>query len=201
MDSSSKGNAEIGPPGCPDDGSGFFDGLLVGGAVSESRRPLWAPWRVEYIRSAGRTPRGCIFCATEPPESDEERLILFRGESVFVLLNRFPYAAGHLMVAPLAHVGALDALDAATQGELMTRIAQSAAILRKTYDCQGMNIGANLGEAAGAGFADHLHFHLVPRWSGDTNFMTALAEIRVIPEHLQRTWEQLRPAFEELART
>ncbi len=165
----------------------------------DERQPLWAPWRLEYVRTAGGL-KGCIFCtAADESRSDPERLILLRGPRVRVMLNRYPYAAGHLMVAPCAHGGRLDALDAETLAELMIRISDSARILEKTYDCHGMNIGANLGEAAGAGFSDHLHFHVVPRWSGDTNFMTVLGEVRVIPEHLQRTYEQLLPQFQELS--
>ncbi len=114
---------------------------------------------------------------------------------MFVLLNRYPYAAGHLMVAPYAHAGKLQALDAATRDELMTRLAQCAEILEATFACEGLNVGANLGKAAGAGFADHLHFHLVPRWGGDVNFMTSIGEIRVIPSHIERSYDRLLPAF------
>ncbi len=114
---------------------------------------------------------------------------------MFVLLNRFPYAAGHLMVAPYAHAARLHDLDADARSELMARLAQSAEILEATYACEGLNVGANLGKAAGAGFADHLHFHVVPRWSGDVNFMTSIGEIRVIPTHIERTYDRLLPAF------
>jgi ATP adenylyltransferase len=117
---------------------------------------------------------------------------------VFVLLNRFPYAAGHLMVAPYTHAGRLHDLDADARTELIARLAQCTAILEATYACEGLNVGANLGKAAGAGFADHLHFHVVPRWSGDVNFMTSIGEIRVIPTHIQHTYDRLLPAFAEL---
>jgi len=170
----------------------------VSAASRDAGQPLWAPWRIEYIESA-REPQACIFCEPARPASDRERLILFRGRHVFVLLNRFPYAAGHLMVAPLAHEGKLHLLEPEVQSELMTRIAQSCAILERSYACDGLNVGANLGKAAGAGFADHLHFHLVPRWTGDVNFMTSIGEIRVIPTHIERTYERLLPAFQELS--
>jgi len=115
-----------------------------------------------------------------------------------VLLNRFPYSAGHLMVAPFAHAGRLHDLDAEARTELISRVAQCSEILESTYGCEGLNVGANLGKAAGAGFADHLHFHVVPRWSGDVNFMTSIGEIRVISTHIEHTYDRLLPAFAEL---
>lgn len=163
-------------------------------ADTDERRPLWAPWRIEYIEKA-RGPQACIFCEPAGARTDRERLILFRGQHAFVLLNRYPYAPGHLMVAPYAHSGKLDALDAASQAELMALVARGARILEATYNCDGLNVGANLGAAAGAGFADHVHFHLVPRWRGDVNFMTSVGEIRVIPTHIERTLDELLPAF------
>jgi ATP adenylyltransferase len=143
-------------------------------------RPLWAPWRLEYIQ--GPKPQECIFC--DAAGSDRERLILHRGERVRIMLNRFPYCMGHVMVSPSAHVARLYDLDAAA---------------RDLFACDGQNIGVNQGAAAGAGFGDHVHVHLVPRWKGDTNFMTAVSELRVIPDHLERTWEKLAPRFAELA--
>jgi ATP adenylyltransferase len=160
----------------------------------EGRQPLWAPWRLEYV--AGAPAARCIFCEPAPPVSDRERLILARGERTFVLLNRFPYAAGHLMVAPYAHVSRLHALDAPSRAELVERVAECERVLEGALGCEGINVGVNLGRAAGAGFADHLHVHLVPRWNGDTNFMTVVAELRVIPEHLERSFERLAPHFE-----
>jgi len=159
----------------------------------EGRQPLWAPWRLEYI--AGPPAARCIFCEPKPPVPDRERLILSRGERTFVLLNRFPYAACHLMVAPHAHIARLAALDPATRAELVERVAECEAVLERVLGCEGINVGVNLGRAAGAGFADHLHVHLVPRWSGDTNFMTTVGELRVIPEHLERSFEKLAPHF------
>jgi ATP adenylyltransferase len=168
-------------------------------AAGDARRPLWAPWRIEYVEHT-REPQRCIFCEPEQPVSDRTRLVLHRGQSAFVLMNRYPYSPGHLMVAPFAHSGRIDALDPATQAELMHLLSESARILEATYNCDGLNVGANLGAAAGAGFADHLHFHLVPRWRGDVNFMTTVGEIRVIPTHIERSFDELRPAFAELAR-
>ncbi len=159
----------------------------------EGRQPLWAPWRLEYVAGA-RTAR-CIFCEPEAPVADRERLILSRGERTVVLLNRFPYAAGHVMVAPYAHAARLSALDPATRAELVERVAECERVLESALGCEGINVGANLGRAAGAGFADHLHVHLVPRWNGDTNFMTTVGELRVIPEHLERSFDRLAPHF------
>jgi ATP adenylyltransferase len=126
-------------------------------------------------------------------------LILHRGRHTIVRLNRFPYAAGHLMVSPVAHRARLSELEADARLELGTRLAQCERILEDTYRCDGLNVGANLGAAAGAGFADHVHFHVVPRWRGDVNFMTSIGEIRVIPAHIERCYERLLPAFQELA--
>jgi ATP adenylyltransferase len=163
----------------------------------EGRRPLWAPWRLEYVERPGR-PAGCIFCEPSAPVPDRDRLILHRGRAVFVLLNRFPYAPGHLMVAPYAHVGRLAALETPVRDELVRWLAECERVLEAETRCEGINVGSNLGSAAGAGFADHLHFHLVPRWRGDTNFMTAGGELRVIPEHLERSYERLSQRFRAL---
>ncbi len=160
--------------------------------------PLWAPWRMQYIE-AGSEPRACIFCEPSEPLSDAQRLVLHRSEHVFVLLNRFPYSPGHLLVAPYAHVGLVEELNTETQRDLMARISDSARLLRAQYDCEGLNIGANIGRAGGAGFEAHVHFHLVPRWSGDHNFMTVVGEIRVIPKHLEKIYEELLERFQELA--
>ncbi len=163
-------------------------------ADTDERRPLWAPWRIEYIEAA-RGPQRCIFCEPDEPVADRKRLILHRGNGVFVLLNRYPYSPGHLMVAPFAHRARIDELDAPIQAELMSLLARSARILETTYNCDGLNVGANLGAAAGAGFADHVHFHLVPRWRGDVNFMTTVGETRVIPTHIERSFDELLPGF------
>ena len=147
-------------------------------------RPLWAPWRLEYIE-ADETPR-CIFC--DPDES----LVVHRGELAFVLMNRFPYTSGHLMVAPLRHEGQFAGLTDAEALEIHLLAAAAVAALEAEYGPQGLNLGWNLGRAAGAGIIDHLHLHVVPRWVGDTNFMPVLADVRVIPEALEQSAERLR---------
>lgn len=161
------------------------------------RSALWAPWRIEYVR--GPRLEECIFCESAEPVPDRERLILYRGPNVMAMLNRYPYTNGHLMVAPYAHVPGLTDVGAEIQHDLITCMAACHRILEKVYQPHGLNLGANFGECAGAGVVDHLHFHLVPRWGGDTNFMTTVGEIRVIPEHLERTYDELAPHFEELA--
>jgi ATP adenylyltransferase len=148
-------------------------------------RPLWAPWRLEYIEHANESER-CIFCE---PEDD---LVVHRGSAVFVLLNRFPYTAGHLLVAPRRHVGSLGALTDAEALEIHRLAAGAIAALGAEYTPEGYNLGWNLGRVAGAGIVDHVHLHVVPRWDGDTNFMPVLADVRVIPEALALTAIRLR---------
>ena len=147
-------------------------------------RQLWAPWRLEYIRQADELP-GCIFC--EP----EEELVVRRGELAFVLLNRFPYASGHLMVAPARHVGSFGELTEAEALEIHRLAAAALEALAAAYAPDGSNLGWNLGRVAGAGVIDHVHLHVVPRWSGDTNFMPVLADVKVLPEHLVETRDRL----------
>lgn len=169
----------------------------MSGGEDHRAQPLWAPWRLEYVE--GQHPdEGCIFCDAAQARPDRDRLILHRSRHSVVRLNRYPYAAGHLMVSPLAHCARLSALEPEARVELVTLLAQCERILEAELRCQGLNVGANLGGAAGAGFADHLHFHLVPRWRGDVNFMTSIGEIRVIPAHIERSYERLLPAFREL---
>ena len=160
--------------------------------------PLWAPWRMQYVEATDRSGP-CIFCEPAEPVPDAERLVLYRSERVFVLLNRFPYSPGHLMVAPYAHIGLVEELDSETQQDLMGRIADAERLLRARYSCDGLNVGANIGRAGGAGFADHLHFHVVPRWTGDHNFMTVVGEVRVIPTHIETIYEELFERFQELS--
>ena len=156
-------------------------------------KPIWAPWRLNYILD--KSPKeGCVFCLGDEA-SDRERLILCRGERAFVILNRFPYNVGHLLVAPYRHISDLCDLDPEENRELTELICLSREVLKETMAPQGLNIGVNLGEAAGAGIADHLHWHLVPRWQGDTNFITVLGETRVIPQELSATYEMLSDAF------
>jgi ATP adenylyltransferase len=153
---------------------------------------LWAPWRMTYV-GAPKAP-GCIFCAALTTADARASLVLTQQPAI-VMLNRFPYISGHLMVAPRRHVADLGALPADEFQTLMDVMQRTATRLRDALHAEGMNIGINLGAAAGAGVTDHLHWHLVPRWNGDTNFMPLLAEVRVIPEHLEATYDTLRPLF------
>jgi ATP adenylyltransferase len=154
---------------------------------------LWAPWRLEYIKSADDEP-GCIFCLALEGD-DDEKLVVHRGEHAFVLLNKFPYSSGHLMVAPVRHVGEYGELDDEEAVEIH-RLAQAGmGALAQVYAPQGYNLGWNLGRIAGAGVLDHVHLHVVPRWAGDTNFMPVLADVKVLPEHLAETRRKLAAAW------
>ncbi len=156
---------------------------------------LYAPWRMEYI---GGTPQaGCLFCRAQEadPADDRKNLLVWRGADAIVMLNRFPYNSGHLMVAPRAHGGSLDGLDGAGALALHQAASRSLRARRAELKPEGSNVGANLGRVAGAGIPDHVHVHVVPRWNGDTNFMPVLAETKVVNEHLERTWEKLTAAF------
>ncbi|MDH7486735.1 MAG: HIT domain-containing protein [Anaerolineae bacterium] len=157
---------------------------------------LWTPWRMEYILS--EKSEGCIFCDMLAAGDDRACLILHRGQRAFVVLNRYPYNNGHLMVVPYAHASTLEGLDDETLLELMQLVNQSLAALRKTMSPHGFNIGVNLGKPAGAGVADHVHIHVVPRWEGDTNFMAVLAGTRMVPEMLDQTCDRLTAAFAEV---
>jgi len=138
----------------------------------------------------------CIFCdAARDPANDERNFVLYRGAHTFVILNLYPYISGHLMIAPYAHLGELDAAPKEATDEIMDLTKRCQTALRETYHPQGFNLGMNLGRAAGAGIADHIHMHLMPRWSGDTNFMTSVAETRVLPEDLATTYRKLREKF------
>ncbi|HJD96926.1 HIT domain-containing protein [Mailhella massiliensis] len=159
---------------------------------------LWAPWRMQYI--LGPKPHdGCVLCAPENPAEDEERLIVYRAAHVFVMLNRYPYASGHLMVLPYRHVGDVTDLTAEEASELMEVAQLCCRVLRETCRPQGINVGLNLGAAAGAGLGEHLHMHVVPRWSGDSNFIAVLGDVRVIPEALEETRRRLAPVFAALS--
>lgn len=157
---------------------------------------IWSPWRKKYIQQQYHSP-DCIFCAALTQEDGAENLVVYRGEWAFVILNRYPYTNGHLMVVPKAHKATLDELNEEERAELMRLLAESERILQAEYAPEGFNIGANLGKAAGAGVAGHLHFHVVPRWAGDTNFMTTLAETRVLPEELGETLAALTRAWQK----
>jgi len=154
---------------------------------------LWAPWRMTYIRSPKK--HGCIFCEKPKEGRDKENLILHRGKKCFVMMNRFPYNNGHLMVAPYRHVADLESLEEEEMLEMMTLLSMSVRALRRAYNPHGFNIGVNIGKVAGAGVEGHIHFHVVPRWVGDTNFMPILSETRVIPELLMETYDKLLKHF------
>jgi ATP adenylyltransferase len=156
-------------------------------------RPLWAPWRLEYVGSAAEQD-GCIFCRALEG-SDEDGLVVHRGERAFVLLNKFPYASGHLLVAPTRHIGEFGELEADEAVEVHRLASQGMGALAQVYEPQGYNLGWNLGRIAGAGVTDHVHLHLVPRWAGDTNFMPVLADVKVLPEHLVETRRKLADAW------
>lgn len=185
---------------------------------------LWTPWRFAYLADAA-TPRrkgipeelaawpgdeGCVFCnllaaadyaiAHGQPEHDADRAagIVLRAKHTFLCLNRFPYTSGHLMILPYAHGGSLAALPDPAAEEMMRLAQRAEAVLQRVYSPDGLNLGMNLGQAAGAGVAGHLHLHVLPRWLGDANFMTAIAETRVLPETLETTWQRLRDGFASL---
>jgi len=154
---------------------------------------LWTPWRYIYV-TEGERPSGCVFCNAAASENDRENLIVHRAEYNFVILNRFPYTNGHVMIVPFAHASSLAALTEEALLEMMRLAREAERQLREIYHPDGLNIGLNLGRSAGAGIADHLHMHVLPRWAGDTNFMTVTGETRVLPEDLPATWEKLSGA-------
>ena len=157
---------------------------------------IWAPWRLEYVKDASKDVEDdCIFCAKPAQESDEENLIVHRGERCFVILNKFPYTNGHLMVAPYEHVGSLPALDSETVAEMMALAQRAMTVLEQTYSPHGYNVGFNQGRVAGAGVEHHIHMHVVPRWGGDTNFMPVLADTRVMPQSLEDSYAALKGKF------
>jgi ATP adenylyltransferase len=154
---------------------------------------LYAPWRMEYI--GGPEPEGCLFCRVreESPERDRENLVVWRGADALVMLNKFPYNSGHLMVAPAAHVGDLADLHEDALIALFSNLQVALRVLRRELKPEGFNVGANIGRPAGAGVPDHVHVHVVPRWNGDTSFMPVLGDVKVLPEHLLETARRLRP--------
>jgi ATP adenylyltransferase len=158
---------------------------------------LWSPWRAKYIASGVDAQASqCVFCEIGKNETtDEENFVVFRGQLNFVVLNLFPYITGHLMVVPYAHLGEFDSAPKAVTDEMMDLTKRSQTALRTVYKPAGYNVGMNLGASAGAGIVDHIHVHILPRWSGDTNFMTTVGETRVLPEDLKTTWTKLRGEF------
>jgi ATP adenylyltransferase len=159
---------------------------------------LWTPWRLAFLQGEGEQgPGGCIFC-DKLAGGDDANLILHRGKRAFILLNLYPYNNGHLLIAPYAHEPSIEPLDAETLAEMMALSQRCLRVLRRAYEPHGFNLGFNIGGVAGAGIADHVHLHVVPRWPGDTNFMATVAETRVIPEWLQQTYERLKGLWPEV---
>ncbi|MBW2182891.1 MAG: HIT domain-containing protein [Deltaproteobacteria bacterium] len=158
-------------------------------------KQIWAPWRMDYI--LGNKSQKCIFCHPARTKHNKKKLLLSQGEFSLVMLNRYPYTNCHLLIAPRKHTNALDRLSAEESLNLFTTLSKSVNALNKSIKPEGFNIGMNLGRIAGAGVKDHLHFHIVPRWNGDTNFMPILAESMVVPEHLEKAYDKLLPFFEK----
>ncbi len=155
---------------------------------------IWTPWRYRYIAEAGKST-GCVFCDAPAAKRDEETLIVLRGMQNYVILNRYPYTSGHIMIVPYAHTADFVGLDSETSAEIMQLAQRMQSALDAVYHPEGYNLGMNLGRSAGAGIADHLHLHLLPRWTGDTNFMTSIGETRLEPEDLSTTYAKLRRAL------
>jgi len=159
---------------------------------------LWTPWRMNYIKS-DKSSGGCVFCNALQYNQDEEMLIVARGSYNFIILNRFPYNSGHLMVVPYVHKSSLETLDPETRVEMIEMVSRAEQILNQVYSPQGFNMGINIGKSAGAGIDTHIHFHVVPRWEGDANFMSTLGETRVLPEELTESYRRIKAAWEAQA--
>ena len=159
-------------------------------------KTMWAPWRMEYILNDKE--ERCIFCEAL---NNQDELTLFKGEITMVTMNKFPYINGHLLVAPRRHIAALDQLDKSEMGGLLATVEQSVGVLKTAMKPDGFNVGLNLGRVAGAGVEEHLHFHIVPRWFGDTNALTVFGEVRVVPEHIKATFHNLKPYFDKIELT
>ncbi len=155
---------------------------------------LWSPWRSEYV--GGGSSEGCIFCRFAGESRDAENLVLLRASTTFVVLNRFPYNSGHLMIVPYEHTSEFPALSAQVTGEMMELLSTTLGVFGEVYRPDGCNAGMNLGSAAGAGIADHLHLHVIPRWVGDTNFMASVGDVKVMPERLQDSYQKLAAALQ-----
>jgi len=158
-------------------------------------KQLWAPWRMKYIEGHEKED-GCVFCNAQAKADGVENLIAYRGERAYVILNRYPYTGGHLMVVPFEHKAVFEDLDRPTRAEMMELTTRCMIVLRNLYKPQGFNMGANVGEAAGAGVKEHVHIHIVARWKGDTNFMSTLGGTRVLPEALEVTYLRVKNEFQ-----
>jgi ATP adenylyltransferase len=158
---------------------------------------LWTPWRSTYMNEK-KNKSSCIFCDAAAADNDEETLVVYRGAHIFGILNRYPYTTGHLMIAPYAHVSRLTQATDEAAREMMLTARRAEQILQRAYNPDGLNIGMNLGEAAGAGIEEHIHLHVLPRWKGDANFMTSVGQTRVLPELLGDTFQKVRRGFLEI---
>jgi len=190
-------------------GKPFFDNCLTGmveyrfgedNMMSEhfGAEHLHAPWRMDYIEQAGTPAAGCIFCEKPRQQCDRDNYILLRGANAYIILNVFPYNNGHLMVIPYQHTACMEELTGAALTEMMQLAMLAIKALKLAMAPDGFNMGMNIGRTAGAGIAEHVHLHVVPRWNGDTNFMPVLGNTRVLPESLERTWEKVRAALEQV---
>lgn len=158
---------------------------------------LWSPWRMKYIENHEKN-NDCVFCVAQAKTDNAENLIAFRGKLAYVILNRYPYTSGHLMVIPFEHKPNLEVLDAETRAEMMELASRCTSVLRAVYRTESFNMGINIGEAAGAGVLGHVHIHIVPRWAGDTNFMSATGGTRVLPEALEDTYRRVCDGFQNV---
>ncbi len=157
---------------------------------------IWSPWRMKYIKE-NSSPSECPFCKAISGKDDRENLVVFRGKNAFVMLNRYPYTTGHILVLPYIHQEKMSEFDPKTRSEMMELVNQAGQVLELVYKPQGMNVGLNLGTAAGAGIPKHLHWHIVPRWMGDTNYMTTVGSVRVLPESLEDTYQKIQSSWDK----
>ena len=157
-------------------------------------KQLWSPWRMKYIEN-NEKEEGCVFCNALAKSDSIDNLIVHRGQLAFVILNKYPYTSGHIMVAPFTHQASLEELDSVARAEIMELVSKCITVLKAIYKPQAFNIGANIGAAAGAGVLGHVHLHIVPRWTGDTNFMSTIGEVRVLPESLEETYQRFKTAW------
>ncbi len=157
---------------------------------------IWSPWRMKYIKE-NSSQSECPFCKAISGKDDRENLVVFRGKNAFVMLNRYPYTTGHILVLPYIHQEKMSEFDPKTRSEMMELVNQAGQVLELVYKPQGMNVGLNLGTAAGAGIPKHLHWHIVPRWMGDTNYMTTVGSVRVLPESLEDTYQKIQSSWDK----
>ena len=160
-------------------------------------KQLWTPWRMKYIQENNKN-QGCVFCLAAASTDGEENLIFHRGHNAFMILNRYPYTSGHVMCVPFAHVSRLGELSPEVRADMMEMVNRTILVLEEVYHPEGFNVGMNLGEVAGAGVADHLHMHIVPRWGGDTSFMSTVGGARILPESLPDTYRRIKAAWDNM---